>query len=261
MTKDNDHGALALVVTVDYPDREPRTRDVDLGVWLEYKDPLHCRELIKKLIKAKKINDSDILRVARGDGPRAKGQTLRNPGVEFHLTREQALKVAVLSGQPKGLAALDALIDCFLRAQKLGYLEKRILQFEARCDWDAMWSEDVLQPICNLYGWPVYVEGRMYQPIAGIMDQLYELTLGTDAYREIQKRNPHPEFTKNHHQLMAPETREMFRRDLRDIALIASTSGRREEFWAKLERHFRKGMLQMDIKYSAKKKRLGKKKP
>ncbi|MEN6535478.1 MAG: hypothetical protein ABFD89_17575 [Bryobacteraceae bacterium] len=247
---------IELVVSTEYQDREPRTRDIDLGKWLEYPDPAHCRELIKRLLKAKKLNDSDIIRVPRES---SLGHGGKRTVIEFHLRREEALKVAVLSGKPKGLVALDELIRVFLAAQRLGYLEQRILQFNARCDWDLMWSEAELKPICDLYGWPVFVNGRMYQPIAGIIHLLYRLSLGDDVMDEIKKRNPKPEFEKNHHQLMAKETRELFRNDLHDIAVIASTSNRREDFWQKLERHFRKGMLQTSFDDYRPKKLTGKK--
>jgi len=246
---------IELVVSTDYQDREPRTRDIDLGKWLEYPDPLECRKLIKRLISAKKLNGSELLGVSHeakmGHGSRRV--------IEFHLTREQALKVAVLSGKTKGLAALDELIRFFLAAQRLGYLEQRILQFSERCKWDLMWNESELKPICDLYGWPVFVNGRMYQPLAGIMHLLYRLSLGDDVMDEIKRRNPSPEFEKNHHQLLAPETRSLFRNDLHDISVIARTSTSREQFWAKLERHFRKGMLQTSFDDYRPKKLTGKK--
>lgn len=110
-------GSLTLPM-VAHEGEKPRVRDLDLASFLAFKDPSDIRELITRMIRAKKLKDVRQIRTARENG---RGR----PGREYWLTREQALLVATQSGTPRAwelveamAAVFDAVLD-FCRAKGL----------------------------------------------------------------------------------------------------------------------------------------------
>lgn len=248
-----------LKTSDDFPDRVRRVRDIDLGRWLGYSDPTNCRELIRKKIKAGNLNDSDILRAERkakmGHGERVVS--------DFWLTRDQALRVAVWSDTTKGDRVLDMLIAVFEhaadQATRGAFIEARVLQFRERQAWERIWTDSVVRPICDLWGWPVRnVKSNTdsyFAPLCNVMNRIYRTVLGDEVVDEIRARIGEQRTTRskraskgqNIHQLLDREILEMLKDDIRDIVTIVEQSGNREDFWMRLERKFRRAMLQTSM--------------
>lgn len=239
-----------LPTSSDFPDGVRRVRDKDLGRWLGYPDPSDCRELVRRLLRSGKLNDSAVLRVARKTSTKG-----GRPTEEYWLTRPQAQKVVVYSETDKGDEMLDLLIMVFERATEKqfssDYLEARLLDYENRRAWEQLWGKHVVEPICRLYMWPTTNKnGTMYAPLAGEMRRLYKLLLGEETYNELKRRNPSPKLGSNHHQLLQKTVVDMVGDDLKIVAIIANQSENRRDFWARLRRHFcRNAMLQTSIEF------------
>jgi hypothetical protein len=242
-----------LPTSTDFPDGQPRTRDIDLGKWLGYRDALDCRELVKRLIKAKKLNDIGVYRVAR-EAKMGHGHRMVD---ELWLTRDQAIKVTVYSDTEKGDEMLNLLIAVFDRAIKKAFttahIEARLLERANRRVWEKLWGDYVIDPICKVLKWPTKNKnGGMYAPLSGIMKEIYIITLGREMYEEIKYRNKKPVFGSNHHQLLQKAVCDMLGDDLKDVATIAGQvfqTGRkgRVEFLQRLRKRFCRGMVQADM--------------
>ena len=236
-----------LPTSADFADGVRRVRDTDLGKWLGYPDPSDCRELVKRLIRSEKLNDSEVFRAARETSKKG-----GRPSIEYWLTRAQSQKVIVYSETKKGDEMLDLLIAVFERATERAfqsqYLEARILQFEQRRAWERLWNDHVIAPICSVYKWPLRnANGGFYAPLASVMRWLYRLLLGDEVYAELKARNPSPKFGSNHHQLFQQKVFEMVGDDLKIVAVIARQSAGKRDFRLRLNRHFRKEMLQLPL--------------
>jgi site-specific DNA-cytosine methylase len=81
-----EHNGWKLLLSKQTGD-EPRIRDIDLAEKLGYARPRDIRKLIERLLKDGRLKDVKVCAtVAQTSGGR--------PGKEYHLTRNQALKVA-----------------------------------------------------------------------------------------------------------------------------------------------------------------------
>lgn len=89
---------------------EPRVRDIDLAVRLGYERPRAVRDLIERLAREKKLNDSELRRTVR--------QTAGRPSTEIWLTEAQALKVVAKSETAVADALLDEVIRVFMLARR-----------------------------------------------------------------------------------------------------------------------------------------------
>lgn len=89
---------------------EPRVRDIDLAERLGYERPRKIRDLIERLCREGKLNDSELRPVVGRSGGR--------PAKEFWLTEAQALKVVAKSETAKADALLDEVIRVFILARK-----------------------------------------------------------------------------------------------------------------------------------------------
>lgn len=89
---------------------EPRVRDIDLAERLGYERPRTIRDLVERLVREGKLNDSELRRVVRQTGGR--------PAEEIWLTEAQALKVVAKSETAKADALLDEVIRVFILARK-----------------------------------------------------------------------------------------------------------------------------------------------
>lgn len=78
--------------------QKPRVRDLDLGKLLGFDRPRAIRDLIKRMIRARKLKDIHQCRTVE----RREGQVAPQVVTEFWLTREQALLVATQSDTPRG---------------------------------------------------------------------------------------------------------------------------------------------------------------
>lgn len=81
-----------------------------LGAWVGFSRPRKARDLVKRLLVLKILNDSEVCTVV--------GQTSHVGGRPVHelwLTREGALKFAARSDTPRAIALLDLIVRVFFK--------------------------------------------------------------------------------------------------------------------------------------------------
>jgi len=127
--KTQKFGGLNISVS-GFKDGQIRVRDIDLGEWLELKQPRSIRREIKKfldkgILNDEKLNDFSIEAVER-DVQLGNGAT--RTVTEYWLTEEAALFVVARSDQPKGVLALKALITVFSEFRKANKNASRLLE-------------------------------------------------------------------------------------------------------------------------------------
>lgn len=152
--------------------------------------------------------------------------------------------------------AAEALAAHFAKAQesrgKVAYLTGALREFDARADWERLWSDDVVLSICKLYRWPTTnVNGTMYAPLSGVFERLYRLLLGDEIYEEVKRRNPRPRHGQNHHQLFKEKVRELIGHRVVLVKILADQSASPEEWWCRLRACYRKEMLQLPVNWEA----------
>lgn len=94
-------------------DEEPRIRDLDLGERLGCARADEARELVKRMITAGKLSDSEVFRRSLKTGPRG-----GRPGSEYWLTEEQALLVATQSGTEAAWALTREIVRVYMLARR-----------------------------------------------------------------------------------------------------------------------------------------------
>jgi hypothetical protein len=154
--------------------------------------------------------------------------------------------------------AVDALIDEATGAQTTrppDYLHTRLATLirEEMLGWRKVWADDLTRAMARLYGPKCQAhDGPNARWMAGVNVRLYRLILGDDAYEELKRRNPNPRHRSNHHQLLQDLALRMFERDMSIVLSTANTSISKAQFWGRMETHFRKAPLQVDMMHRGK---------
>jgi len=128
--KTQKFGGLDISVS-GFDDGQIRVRDIDLGEWLELKQPRSIRREIKKLLddgilNDKNLNDFNVEAVNLSNN--RCGIDGRMPPTEYWLTEEAALFVVAKSNQPKGVLALKMLILIFRECRNANKNASRLLE-------------------------------------------------------------------------------------------------------------------------------------
>ncbi len=97
-------------------DDEPRVRDIDLAERLGYERPRKIRDLIERMVVARKLSNIHQCPTV-GRWP---GQIAAVPITEYFLTESQALKVAAKSETEPADALLDEMIAVYVAARRGG---------------------------------------------------------------------------------------------------------------------------------------------
>jgi len=167
---------------------------------------------------------------------------------ELHHTQRHLAKNARRILRALAGVGIVALIDeatnyqAVREAQALSFTFRAILMESTR-EWDLMWPSDFVEAICALHREPF--TGAQPRFLASTYDKLYRLILGTDVVDELKRRNPDPKFGSNHHQWLTPEAREVLRKQIPIVTVLAEQCGTKEEFWARIEHRYAKRPLQL----------------
>ena len=128
--KTQQFGGLNISIS-GFKDGQIRVRDIDLGEWLELKQPNGIRREVKKLLDEKILNDEkfNYFNVEAVERDIEVGSFGGHKTVtEYWLTEEAALFVVARSNQPKGVLALKALITVFSEFRKANKNASRLLE-------------------------------------------------------------------------------------------------------------------------------------
>jgi hypothetical protein len=235
-----------------FPDEERRILDVELAKKLGFKKPRDIRELIERHEKSGDLPGVFHRRTVR------RWKTGRNElareVTEYWLTMEEALFVTAKSETKTANEILKAVIKVFVAAReaherdtknRVGYIA-RLLLSETTCEWDLMWPPEFVQAMCKLHG-VAWDGGSQPMFLASTYEKIYRALLGDEAYAELKKLNPEPQFGSNHHQWLQPLARDRLAREIPKITLLAKQCATKDEFWARFEHEYQGRMLQLSM--------------
>lgn len=208
--------AVDLDLRNDFDDKVPRVRDVDLGQKLGLARPSDIRATIKAHIEI--LNGIGVL----GRRPQTSGKLGGRPTVEYWLSKEQSLYVASKSETEAGKQTLLMLVKAFSAFERL-VLERIPPMLRAEHGpWSKTWHTELMKELCALKG-EVFT-GRHPRWCARMNSVIYECLLGREIYAELKAQNPSPSKGRNHHQLITPEYRAAFEKQLGIVTALAATS-------------------------------------
>jgi len=170
---------------------------------------------------------------------------------ELHSAQEPLARNAARILRSLGKVGIVALIH-----ESTGYQEQREKGALARlfervfrgapAPWERMFQDSLVVALCKLDGIE-WTGGRHPRHLGSTQEKIYEMILGTETCRELQRRNPSPHHGKNHHQTLVPEVQSYLREQLRIVEVIANQSRDKSDFWDRLDRQYRGAFLQLDL--------------
>lgn len=234
-------------------DGEPRVRDVDLGQRLGYERPETIRDLIKRMIAAGEFEVPPRRTVRKNAESFGKGR----PAGESWLTEEEALLVCMRSDAPNAIPIRRMIVKVFraaLRQAEASHAQERglwqriqsFLLAPKPSEWERMFQDSLVRELCRLDG-IVWAGGSHPRHLASTNRKIYDTVFSTATGRALKALNPEPRQDSNHHQHLTSEAREYFAVQLRTVEVVARQSETKADFWARMDREYGGGMLQMPM--------------
>jgi hypothetical protein len=240
-------------------DSVARVRDIDIGEKLGLSRPRDVRKTIADLIK-----DGEIVGViTRDERARVKakgGGTREQPVTEYWLDKRQAFHVAVLTRTPQAAEIRRVLIDFFVDAENealrsmahqpgaLGMLVRAALLPEGeRDEWEQTMGPSIVAALSSLYGLS-WTGGRHPLALRSVNRKIQDTVMTSAVMQEVKRRNPTPSHGSNHPQHFQPAVLDHYKTQLGKVETLARGSASPEDFWMRMEREYRGGMLQLGLK-------------
>ncbi len=240
-------GSWRLAVFSDDKD-EPKIRDLDLAERLRYAKRHNIRDLIRDLIADGKLRRVHIVRAQRKTSM-PQGGVRCTEVEEFWLTEAQALKVIAKSKTPEADAILDEMIDVFRLAIR-GLLtpgrersaETRLALFllNERQQIDRFLSDKLIAEICRLYGYGHHPGNQPPQFFRMVAERIYAAVFGDEVHGELQRRGD----KRKYYELLTDNAHRLAQHDLAILETLARNSFNSDEFWMRVDAHFRGTPLQ-----------------
>lgn len=166
---------------------------------------------------------------------------------QLHPSQSHLARNARILQKALGKVAIEALVH-----EATGYqyhretdaLAKRLALFirEQKAEHKVTFKEKLTRVLCELYGYPF--DGRQPGFLGSVYSKLYKILTTEEVASELKLRNPAPSKGSNHHQLLTDTVRPMFEQDLEIVHAIALGSRNPEDFWSRVEWHFKKKPFQ-----------------
>lgn len=227
---------------------EPRIRDLDLAERLGYAKPHNIRDLIRRLIADDKLRGVLQFRTVRNYESRP-GIKQERAVDEFWLTEAQALKVIAKAETDTADAILDEMIEVFrlairglLSPERANSAETRMAMFllAERQRIARFLKDELIIEICRLYGYGHLPGNQPPQFFRMVAERIYGIIFGKEVHAEMQRRGD----KRKYFQLLTDDAHRLAQHDLTILEMLARQSFSPEEFWMRVESHFRGGPLQ-----------------
>lgn len=239
------------VAVSGFDDGKGRMRDIDLGKMLGVSRPRDIRKLVVRYYESGDLPET-VPRdtVARG---KFKGKTQEKIIVTEHwLTMEDALFITAKSDTTKANKILRLVIKVFTAAlqahEEYEFAKKStfIRRFLAaqKCEHSTVYTGEYVEEMSRLFG-VEWNGGSHPRFLGGVQVKIYKMLLSKDVYFEMKRRIPDPRHGNNLHQLLTPEARELFQKEIPKITMLAKQSKDRLEFWHRMEHEYCGTMLQL----------------
>lgn len=228
---------------------EPRIRDLDLAERLGYSKTNNIRDLIRNLIRDGKLRDVFELRETRTSKITRNNATRTYVVEEFWLTEAQALKVIAKSGTDAADRILDEMIDVFrlairglLSPERAGSAETRLAMFllSERQQVARFLKDSLITEVCRIYGYGHLPGNQPPQFFRMVAERIYAILFGKEVHAEMQRCGD----KRKYYQFLTDDAHRMAQHDLDILETLARQSFSPDEFWMRVEAHFKKAPLQ-----------------
>lgn len=236
-------------------DGEFRIRDIDLAERLGYDQPRDIRKLILRMVETGETPAIHVrATVARTSMPRGGQKETRVD--EFWLDRIESLLVVMRSDAPQAIPMRRVIANVFHKVllqyeesqsalRRLpAHIERWFLSPKA-LDFEALWPETLIRELERLHGRD-WGGGRHPHHMKSTYPAIYRMVMSSPIAAKMMANNPDRDRLR-HHQFIAPEARPFVIAQLGIIEAIARTSANKADFWARMERQYGGGYLQLEL--------------
>jgi hypothetical protein len=253
--------AQEMVVQVDgfamhrEPDGTFRIRDIDLAERLGFDRPRDIRKLISRMVEKGTLPNVHVrATVARTSMPR--GGAREAEVEEYWLDRIEALLVVMKSETSEAdrwcrviAAVFDRVLSQYEESQSAlrrlpAHIERWFLSPSA-LDFQALWPDSLVRELERLHG-REWFGGRHPHHMKSTYPAIYRLVMSSPIAAKMMASNPDPEKLR-HHQFITPEARPFVVAQLGIIEAIARGSANKSDFWARMDRQYGEGYLQLNL--------------
>jgi hypothetical protein len=169
---------------------------------------------------------------------------------ELHKKQEKVAKTAHAFLKAVAKVGIDTLIDeaCGVSRtpaeRAMSRLFERLFRDEVGT-WDMRWTPSIVHALAPLYGirYPVGARGSYPKELQMPFHKIYNLIFGVEAAAEMRRRNPNPE-AYTHTQILEDRAKVVLSDELVIVEAFARQSRTKDEFWARMEAHYRGAPLQ-----------------
>ena len=233
-----------------------RMRDVDLAEHLDYDRPRKIRELIERLRDADEIPGVHM-RPAVGRieiGPKHARRIREDVVNEYWLDEIEALLVVMQSDAPAAKAMRRRIAEVFRAALRQfeeresalrrlpAHIERWFLSPKA-LDFVALWPDSLVRELERLHG-REWTGGRHPGHLKSTYPAIYKSVMSAPVAAKMMASNPDRDKIR-HHQMITPEARPFVVAQLGIVESIARQSISKADFWARMDREYAGGMLQL----------------
>lgn len=172
----------------------------------------------------------------------AKAQGLLHPS-QYKLADQAA--IIIRSCAKVGIIALIDEATGYQEHRKKNALQVKFKAFiaEELQDWARMFPEEFFLELARLEGVHYSPRSRPIRWGKYIMMFVYD-TIDTDVGRELRKKNPNPQFLRNHHQWMTSYGRQKVNDQIQRVVTIMKLCDNMDEFRRKFAKVFKKADYQ-----------------
>jgi hypothetical protein len=234
-------------IPVKHTDDGPRVPHVEVAKLLGYPRADAFTKLVEA--HAEKLSEFGVLALE------AKTSTIKGgrPTSIYLLNQKQVLFLCAKSDQPIAFEVTSQMVRLFDEALRTGGVGRAKAWIErllspAKADWNIMFETPLVKALCCLDGY-IYDTGRQPAYLKSTYAKIYSTILGSAAWEEMGRRANDPEFlyARKHQQFRTDGPREAFRNQLEIVTVLANQSRSKSDFWARMDRQYGSGLLQLEL--------------
>lgn len=234
-----------------------RIRDIDLAERLGYDHPRDIRKLIARMAERGELEAVSIRATVERIEKRGATRGVEHREVtEYWLDRIEALLVVMKSETPNAAKMCRLIATVFDRVlseyeqsrsalRRLpAHLERWFLSPSA-LDFESLWPDSLVRELERLHG-REWKGGRHPHHMKSTYPAIYRYVMSSPIAAKMMADNPDREKLR-HHQFITPEARPYVVAQLGIIEAIARTSANKADFWARMDREYGGGLLQLTL--------------
>jgi hypothetical protein len=223
---------------------EPRISHVDLAKKLGYARSSDLLRIIREHYK--KLSNFGVIH----SNPQTPSKLGGRPLELLYLNRKQVLYLCAKSEHDLAVEVTIQMVHVFDSALS-AKTPSRSAEFVHRLllpvptEWDQMFSAELVRSLIILDG-HTWNGGPQPRYLRSTYAKIYDLVVGSELWEEMGRRAADAEFLRaRKHQQLQPGPRAAFRAELEVVRALADQSRSKEEFWARMDRRYGSGILQL----------------